>query len=152
SCMPAGLPADMPCPPGERQQSDGRCVPAGVPPGGCGDGFAQDRERSCAPVLPADPCPAGMMAVPGEPECRDIAPCGAGTWGDIPTGADTQYVDQSYPGTDSDGSVQRPWRMLGNAVAATASGAIIAIAAGSYVEDVVIQGKSVRLWGKCPKM
>ena len=35
---------------------------------------------------------------------------------------------------------------------AAAAGATIAVAAGSYAEDVVIQGKSVRLFGRCPAL
>src|SRR5262245_37523218 len=57
SCMPAGLPPDMPCPPGEwLREDDGACIPAGVPPDGCSEGFTHDGDRGCEPILPAA-CP-----------------------------------------------------------------------------------------------
>ncbi len=36
------------------------------------------------PILPAAPCSAGQIAVPGDETCRELASCGDGTWGDIP--------------------------------------------------------------------
>jgi Protein of unknown function (DUF1565) len=79
-----------------------------------------------------------------------VAPCGEGTWGDIPVDASTQFVDQTYPGGDSDGTREKPWTTIQRAITAAASGAIVAVAAGTYAEDVVIAGKAVRLWGRCP--
>ena len=153
SCVAAGLPPDMPCPPGEWQRDDGSCVGAGVPPDGCGGGFAHDGDRSCEPVLPPDPCPPGMIAVPGETSCHELAPCGSGKWGDIPVEATTEYVDAAYAGMDSDGSPAKPWTTIKQAFnAAWPPGAVIAVAAGSYVEDVVLHSKRVRLWGRCPQL
>jgi len=152
SCVPAGLPPDMPCPPGEWPRQDGSCVPAGVPPEGCGEGFVHDGDRGCAALLPAEPCPVGFMAVPGEMRCHDVAPCAPGTWGDIPVEPDSEYVDTSYAGMDSDGSALRPWTSIQAAVDAAAPGALVAIAAGSYHEDVIVSGKPVRLWGVCPAL
>jgi hypothetical protein len=91
------------------------------------------------------------MAVPGETACRPVAPCGDGTYGDIPTDGTTQHVDGSYPNNDSDGSVDKPWTTIQAAVDAAASGAIVAIADGSYAENVVVTGKPVVLWGRCPE-
>ena len=31
------------------------------------------------------------MAIPGEPSCHEVAPCGTGTWGDIPVAGDTEH-------------------------------------------------------------
>jgi len=64
-CQPPGLPLDMPCPPGEAPLEDGSCQAAGVPPSECGDGFTSDGEGGCEPILPKDPCPDGLMAIPG---------------------------------------------------------------------------------------
>ena len=64
--------------------------------------------------------------------------------------ADTQYVDQSYAGDNSDGTSARPWTTVQQAIATLASGAIVAIAPGSYEEDLVLVGKAVQLWGRCP--
>jgi hypothetical protein len=152
SCVPAGLPPDMPCPPGEWLREDGMCIPAGVPPDGCGEGFMHDGDRGCQAVLPAAPCPPGLMAVPGETVCREVAPCAPGTWGDIPVEPDTEYVDASYAGMDSDGSALKPWTSVQPGVDAASPGAIVAIAAGSYVEGVIVGGKRVRLWGVCPRL
>ncbi|HZO17279.1 MAG TPA: hypothetical protein VFB62_28575, partial [Polyangiaceae bacterium] len=148
SCVPAGLPPDMLCPPGEWQR-DGECIPAGVPPDDCASGFVPG-DRSCEPILPVAPCPLGLMAVPGEESCRPVAPCAAGTWGDIPIEPSTEHVDGSYANLDSDGSALKPWTTIQAAVDAALPGAIIAIAAGGYVEDVRVSGKPVRLWGVCP--
>ncbi|RLB52471.1 MAG: hypothetical protein DRI90_22085, partial [Deltaproteobacteria bacterium] len=63
----------------------------------------------------------------------------------------TQHVDGSYPGSDSDGSAERPWVTITEAVDACASGGLVAIAAGSYIEDVVVAYKAVTLWGVCPE-
>lgn len=142
--------ADSGCAPGTLPRDDGSCRPAGIAADECGDGFAHDGEDACDPILPEVPCGKGTMAIPGETACREVAPCGLGTWGDIPVEADTQYVDGSYTGGDSDGSAAKPWTTVQSGVDAAAPGAIVAIAAGSYVEHVLVQGSPVRLWGKCP--
>src|SRR5262245_46112985 len=152
SCVPPGLPPDMPCPPAEWLRDDGVCIPAGVPPDGCGEGFVHDGDRGCERILPDAPCPPGLMAVPGETVCREIAPCAPGTWGDIPVEPDTEYVDTSYAGMDSDGSALKPWTSIQVGVDAASPFAIVAIAAGSYHEDVTVSDKPVRLWGVCPEL
>jgi hypothetical protein len=152
TCQPAGLPPDMPCPPGELPLGDGACQKAGVPPSACGLGFLPDGKDGCEPILPADPCPEGLMAVPGDTACHEVAPCGSGTWGDIPVEANTQFVDKAYAGGNSDGTQAKPWTSIQPAVNKATKGAIVAVAAGSYAEDVVIQGKAVRLWGRCPTL
>src|SRR5262245_54483601 len=85
-CQPAGLPLDRPpCRPGKAQRDDGTCQKAGIPPDACGEGFMPDGKDGCEAILPPEPCPKGMMAVPGETACREVAPCGEGTWGNIPS-------------------------------------------------------------------
>ncbi|MBI4701007.1 MAG: hypothetical protein HY744_07590 [Deltaproteobacteria bacterium] len=111
-CQPAGVPPDMPCPPGEALVDGGKCQPAGVPAEACGQGFEPDGNGGCEPILPAEPCPKGQMAVPGETECHEVAPCGAGKWGDIPADNATQYVDAAYAGGGSDGSAEKPWTSI----------------------------------------
>lgn len=152
-CVPAGLPPDMPCPPGEwLRETDGACIPAGVPPDGCGEGFAHDGDRGCEPILPPEPCPDGLIAVPGDTRCREVAPCAPGSFGDIPIEADTEYVDASYMGGASDGSLAAPWTTIQEGIDAALPGAIVAVAAGSYLEEVLVEDKPVRLWGKCPAL
>jgi hypothetical protein len=116
----------------------------------CADGFEHDGDVGCEPILPAQPCSLGLMALPGESLCRPVMDCGADKWGDIPVDVNSEHVDASYGGVGSDGSADRPWTSIGDAVAAAAPGALIAIAEGSYAEDVVISGKSVMLVGRCP--
>jgi hypothetical protein len=136
-CQPPGLPLDMPCEPGETPLEDGSCQAAGVPPELCGDGFEADGDGGCKPILPEEPCPSGLMVIPGETECHE---------------ANTQFVNGSYAGNDSDGTQAKPWKTINEGVAAAAKDAIVAIAAGTYQEDVVISFKAKRLWGRCPSM
>jgi hypothetical protein len=138
------------CRAGELEQDDGSCRPAGILPDECGEGFVHDGLDGCDPVLPAEPCPPGSMAIPGETVCHEVAPCGSGSWGDIPGEPSTQWVDDDYQGSDSDGSQAKPWTTVQQGVLAASPGAIVAIAAGSYVEHLLITNKNVRLWGKCP--
>lgn len=147
----AGAPPGPSCAPGETPLADGGCRPPGVPADGCAPGFVFSEPGGCDPILPAGACPMGQMAVPGETACREVAPCGDAPWGDIPVEATTEHVDGSYVGGQNDGSAARPWTTVQQGVDAAAAGAVVAIAAGSYAEDVYIQ-KSVRLWGRCPAL
>jgi hypothetical protein len=140
------------CAPHEIADAHGGCVPTGVLPELCGDGFEPDGAAGCAAVLPDEPCGPGTMAVPGDTSCAEVAACADGRWGDIPTDATTQFVDASYTSDDSDGSEQRPWRSVAEAYAAAVPGAILALAEGTYVTNVSITGKPVRLWGRCPRL
>jgi len=148
-CLEPGVQDDG-SPAGTLGLDDGSCRPAGIPAELCGDGFEPSGDR-CEPILPPDACGPGLMAVPGEVTCRAVMPCGAGTWGDLPVDGGTEYVDGAYAGGDSDGSAAKPWMTIADAVGVAAPGALIAVAEGSYVEDVVIVGKPVRLWGLCPE-
>lgn len=149
-CQPPGLPLDMPCPPGETPLADGSCQAAGVPPSECGEGFVSDGEMGCAPVLPEQPCPEGWIAVPGETECHEVGECGQGKWGDIPIDAKTEFVDGSYAGQDSDGTEQKPWTTIQAGLNAVAYGGIVAVAAGTYAEDVEVAFTPAAVWGVCP--
>lgn len=137
------------CEPGERPDGDD-CVPAGIPAEQCAEGFEPDGAQSCVPVMPPGGCPPGEMAIPGETVCRLVAPCPAGPWPDGPLDATTQYVDQSHQGGGNNGTEQAPWLTIADAWAAAAPGAIIAVTDGTYVEDLIIESKAVRLWGRCP--
>jgi Protein of unknown function (DUF1565) len=126
------------------------CVPPGIPVGDCGEGFVHDGVDGCEPVLPAAACADGLMAVPGDEACLPVMVCGEGPWGDIPVDDDTVFVDGDYAGGSSDGSAAMPFTTIGSAVAAAAEGALIAVGAGTYAEDVELS-KPVRLWGICPE-
>lgn len=129
---------------------DGDCVPAGVPPQGCAEGFESDGARGCNAVLPSMPCGYGQMAIMGETSCRPVAPCAAGTYGDIPTDIETEFVDGSFVGV-SDGSELSPWTQIQDAIDAASPGDVVAIAEGVYAEDLFFD-KPVRLWGRCPEL
>jgi hypothetical protein len=144
SCRAAGLPPDLP-PPGPTHPPE-----AGVPEDACHEGFVHDGEGGCAAIIPAAPCASGLIAVPGDTVCREIAPCGNAPWGDIPLEAGAEFVNAAFVGT-SDGSELAPWKTVQEAVNAAAAGDMIAIAAGSYPENVVIT-QPVRMWGRCPAL
>jgi hypothetical protein len=138
------------CEPGTLELDDGTCRSAGMTAEDCAEGFVHDQD-ACRPVLPAHRCFFGSMALLGEQECRPIAPCGSGRWGDIPTDGSTQHVDRSYQDGGSDGSAQAPWTSVQQGVDAASPGAIVAVAAGSYTENLVIE-TPVTVWGRCPEL
>jgi hypothetical protein len=136
------------CPPGEALLANGGCKPAGISPGECSKGFEHDGIDGCKPILPASECPSGQLAIPGDTSCRPVAPCGNGKWGDITIGPDTEFVDATFVGV-SDGSMDKPWSKIEDAVKDAAPGATVAIAAGRYPLKVAVN-KPVTIWGKCP--
>jgi hypothetical protein len=140
---------DVCCPAGTLADGAGDCQPAGV--SACPSGFTASADGGCDAVLPGAPCGAGLMAAPGDTACREVAPCGTGTWGNIPIDSDTEHVDPAYQGGNSDGSLQAPWTNIGQALATAQPGAIVALAAGSYAA-FSHQDKPVRIWGRCPSM
>jgi hypothetical protein len=144
-CRPAGLPPSW-MPPGPLTTPT-----PGVPEGACGDGFSSDGLAGCVAILPPSACVGASMAVPGDPTCRPIVGCGTGTWGDIPVAPTTVYVDVSFAGLP-DGSATSPFPTLQQGVDAASAGAIVAVAAGTYSQDVTVQSKTLRLWGRCPEM
>src|SRR5262245_56212645 len=146
------IPSDPPpvCVAPEVALPDGSWFRPGIAPDGCATGFVHDGEYGCTPTLPSERCPPGTMAAIGEDACRPVMSCGQGRWGDLSVDASTQHVDVAYAGSDSDGTADKPWTTIRDAFLAAAPGALIAVAAGSYPEDVVISGKAVRLWGVCP--
>ncbi|MGZ6095327.1 MAG: hypothetical protein ACXWUG_25030 [Polyangiales bacterium] len=118
----------------------------------CAPGFVADPPGGCKPALPPASCPGGEMAVPGDAACRDVAPCGKAPYGDETFDANTLYVDASYALADSDGSFAKPFVTLKAALlAAKTSTTTVAIAAGSYTDDVIID-KPLRVVGRCPSM
>ncbi len=157
-CLPPGV-ADDGCPAGTLGQQDGTCRPAGILAGACAEGFAHVPFESqldgadgvagtCEAILPATPCGDGSFAVPGETSCHPVGDCGAGQWGNIPVDQDTVYVDASFVGA-SDGSAAAPFTTITDAMAAAPEGGLIAVAAGTYAEDITIAGKAVVLQGVC---
>ena len=130
---------------------DGVCVPAGVT--SCASGFEPDGDGGCRAVLPASPCGPGELAVPGDGACHVVAPCPSTDWPELPAEAlaAAQYVDASYTGGDSDGSMRRPWTTLIEGIEAASAGAVVALAAGTYQGPFRTAERPVRIWGACPE-
>jgi len=144
-------PPEEECAPGERTREDGSCQPAGMSADDCDPGFEHDGDVGCRAVLPSEACAAGLMAVPGDSQCREVAPCGDPPWGDAPVDVDTQYVDGSYAGGDSDGTGGKPWLTITAALNAAAANAAVVIAEGRYDESLAV-GAPVQIWGRCPAL
>ncbi|MBX7195991.1 MAG: DUF1565 domain-containing protein [Sandaracinaceae bacterium] len=155
-----------------------RCVSAGVPLDGCATGFSPDAS-GCAPILPDAECASGTMPVLGETACRPVGvqacaegfqattdgscrvaepTCGDGqaAWlGETAchplaceaTTAASVYVRPSA--TSGDGSIDKPFGTIAEALAAAAPGAVVSLAAGTYREIVKVQ-KPLTLSAPCP--
>jgi Right handed beta helix region len=149
ACVAPGVQDDG-CEAGSMALEDGSCRPAGLVPGDCGEGFVHDGNVGCDAILPPEPCADGLMAVPGETACHPVMDCGTGKWGGIVTDADTQHVDQSFVGT-SDGTADAPWTTITEGILAGTPGSLVAIAAGSYSEDILMTGIERRVHGVCPQ-
>lgn len=134
------------CDPPNRVVGDA-CIEPGVQDDGC-PAASTMQDGSCVSIDGTPACPAGQIALPGETECHAIMDCGSGQWGTLPTDANTVHVDQSFAGT-SNGSAAAPFTTIGAALMAAAPGAFIAVAAGTYNEDITIS-QPVQLWGVCP--
>lgn len=127
----------------------GGCVPAGVPADGCGEGFSHDGAGGCAPIVPDAPCKPGEIAVLGDTSCHPIVDCGTDPYGS-PPGAHVIHVDATAA-AGGDGSLERPFSALVDAIAAAGTGDTVALAAGTYRGAVFVR-KSITLWGRCPSM
>jgi hypothetical protein len=155
----AGPPTPQECAIGDRVAGDGTCCAPGTKPGSegctpagilvCGAGFDSDDTGGCVALGPAAACPDGQVALPGETACHELMDCGQGQWGNIPVDASTQYVDASAVG--GDGSATAPWTTIQAGVDAAASGAVVAVDAGQYLEELNI-GNLLRDRGRCPSM
>lgn len=139
------------CPGGIKGPPDWKCKPIGPPASQCAPGWIASPGGWCEPVLPTSTCAKGSMEVIGKTSCQTIGSCGTGTYGEIQTSNATIFVDQAYTGALSDGSATQPFVSIGEALQAASPGAQIAIAAGDYQEDLVID-KQVVVEGRCPQM
>lgn len=140
------------CGPDAVPRLGGGCDVIGVPKDGCAEGFVHDGAGGCAPVLPPEPCAAGKIAVPGDTVCRELSACGDGPFGAIATESDTLFVDGSVT-TSGDGSRTAPLKTINEALAKVrgTTRPIVAVAAGTYLEDLVLD-LPVRLRGRCAAM
>ncbi|MGZ6094027.1 MAG: hypothetical protein ACXWUG_18490 [Polyangiales bacterium] len=138
--------AGVPSCTGRTVPASGACVPVGLRADDCAKGFSWDEATgSCTPILPAESCGPGVMAVPGDTACRPVAPCGSDRYPTV-TG-DVAYVDASAA-AGGDGTAEKPFTTISDALAKTTS-ATIAVAAGRY-EEVVNFADERTVIGVCP--
>lgn len=139
-------PDPEPCTDAEVRAEDG-CLAVGVTV--CAEGFVADEAGGCEPILPAEACGPGEMAIPGEESCRPVADCGEATWAGIPTDGSVVYVDGAAAG-GGDGTMEAPFDTLPAAILAAPSNAVVALAPGDYPIATVL-AKPLRFWGRCPR-
>jgi hypothetical protein len=120
-------------------------------PAACPAGWARTSGGWCEPTLPASTCSAGTTEVIGKTSCQPLGSCGSGTFGSIKTTSSTIFVDGSYSDGSSDGSESKPYTSIGEALGAAPEGGQVAIAAGTYDEDLTIS-KKVTLQGRCAEL
>ncbi|MDP6933876.1 MAG: right-handed parallel beta-helix repeat-containing protein, partial [Myxococcota bacterium] len=79
--------------------------------------------------------------------------CGTGTWGDLQTDSDTLYVSAAAD-ADGDGSRDRPFPTIQQGLDAQDEPAMVAVAAGTYVENLQMTGdhKGAHLAGRCREL
>ncbi len=116
---------------------------------GCsGTGDDDDDDDSAA----GDPCEQGTVDDGGV--CVPEA-CGTGTWGHLEVDDSTVYVDQAAE-EGGDGSQQAPLNTIafGMDTAYRQGGALVAVAAGVYVENLMFTGDhdGVLVAGRCPDL
>jgi len=140
--------ASMPAPPAEPAEA---AWPSMTP---CSAGWVEATDASgatvCMPWSEPAPaaCAAGEALFPGGGCARVGTECAADGW---PTGLPTDrpilYVraDAAAGGT---GARDAPFARIADAMAAASAGTIVAVATGTYDEDVRVRG-SVTLWGAC---
>ena len=129
---------------------DWTCKPIG-PPRTCLKGWENVAGGWCEPILPKTKCPVGTIEKIGYATCQPIGDCGTGTWGNIKTTASTIYVDQNHTRTGGKGTKTEPFKTIGEALNKATTGDHIAVAAGTYVEQVSIQRKNI-LEGRCAQV
>jgi Right handed beta helix region len=144
ACTPVGV---VECSGGLKGPADATCTTVG-PPTTCLTGWAKPSNGWCEPTLPTAPCAAGTMEVIGSSTCQPMGDCGTGTYGKIVTGAKTLFVDQAYTGGGADGTATKPYTTLADALKAAPSGAQIAVAAGTYKEDLTVK-QPLTIEGRC---
>jgi hypothetical protein len=120
----------------------------------CPEGWrevARDDVTVCEPWPEAGPqdCPVDAMHLPGTSGCAEIgtACTGDGWPSDLPSDAEVVFVRAgAAPG--GDGSRDAPLPTVAEGIAASGSGAIVAIAAGTYDEALNVPAGRT-LWGAC---
>jgi hypothetical protein len=138
------------CARGERPTHEGTCIAVGLSADDCADGFAFDPLDGCMPILPDEPCAAGMMALLGETTCHLVAECPPGPWPTELGPGVIVYVSATADPAVADGTMSAPFVSVVDAVAAAPDDATIAIAPGTYQGSVIIIDRALHLRGLCP--
>jgi hypothetical protein len=93
----------------------------------------------CRPVVAAS-CPAGTMSALGSSSCTPVGDCSA----HFPPANATLFVDAKATTTDG-----THFTSVFAAAQSARAGAVIAVAPGTYVEDVDVMRSNVTIVGKC---
>ncbi len=125
---------DMPCPPGWS---------AMTPSGALG-------VQVCEPTLQdLHRCAAGeYQAGPGQP-CVPLGPCAPGPWPVAPQGAAALRYVAAGAGAGGDGSIDRPFGTLAQAVQEAPERATILLSAGTHAGGADFSNKTLRIQGLC---
>ena len=133
---PAALPVLTPCPLGWRE------LPPATP----------EAPATCEPYGPAgaEPCGRGSIQLPGTPACVHLGPsCPAGEYAeDLPADRPVLYVRPSAD-LSGVGTLARPYASLMQAASAAPTGAVLALAKGTYREAVIFPRKDLTIIGAC---
>lgn len=132
------------CSPGTIPKHDEGCIEVGIP--GCAAEFVEG--GGCHPTMAK--CPEGTFAVP-QKGCVSIdGPdgCGSTPWGEIVETPGDLHVDPGYEGGDGDGSRERPFTTLTEALAGVRADGRVVLAEGEYDEPIEIT-KPIEIVGRC---
>jgi hypothetical protein len=147
---PACVPIFKVCKDSEVPLLGGSCKRVGAPTT-CLAGWTATKHGWCEPILPSYGCTDSTMEVIGKSTCQPVGlDCGFGSYGTLKTTNQTVFVDATFVGSGSNGSKLKPFTSIGAAVLAAPSNAQIAVAAGTYKEDVAIPPqKPLSIEGRC---
>jgi parallel beta-helix repeat protein len=141
---------------------DGACHPVGIQT--CAEGWKKTEDCGCEPIL--DECGENEIPLFGG-GCQKVGPqsdagpqdeCGEGKWGNIPkevTSGKILYVWAGYTGTDSDGSQEKPYSVIQDAINEAKTGDTVAVGSEKEPEDYheqVVVSKQIKIAGRCSKM
>ena len=145
-CKAIGL---VECSVGVKLPGAATCTRVGQP-ATCPTGWSKVTGGWCEPVYDSTKCAAGYKPVLGKTSCQEIRACGSSTWGNIKTSSNTIFVDASNNGT-GEGTQAKPYQTITVAMKYTKAGGHIALAAGTYNEDIYLT-KAITIEGRCPQM